>query len=152
MTLGANMKGPIRNTIAGCVLLATMGLAADAQNARVTGDESARILSLENSWNQAEVKHDIGAMGLLIADVFEYTDDDGTFMNRSQWMAHVKNGVDLYEELPNSEVLVHIHGNVAIVTGKYHERIKVKGKPVVLSGRFTDTWIQENTGWKCVAS
>jgi len=48
--------------------------------------------------------------------------------------------------------LVHIHGNVAIVTGKYRERIKVKGKPVVLSGRFTGTWIQEKNQWKCVAS
>jgi len=28
----------------------------------------------------------------------------------------------------------------------------VKGQPVVLSGRFTDTWIQEKNQWKCVAS
>jgi len=37
------------------------------------------ILSLESAWNQAEAKHDTGAMGLLIADVFEYTDSDGSF-------------------------------------------------------------------------
>jgi len=37
MTLVANMKDPLRSTIAGCILVATMGLAADAQNARVTG-------------------------------------------------------------------------------------------------------------------
>jgi len=48
--------------------------------------------------------------------------------------------------------LVHIHGNVAIVTGKYRERIRVKGKAVVLTGRFTDTWIQEKNQWKSVAS
>ncbi len=79
MTLVANMKGPLRSTIADCILLATMGLAADAQNARVTGDESARILSLESAWNQAEAMHDTGAMGLLIADVFEYTNSNGSF-------------------------------------------------------------------------
>ncbi len=54
--------------------------------------------------------------------------------------------------LRGTTLLVHIHGKVAIVTGKYRERIRVKGKAVVLTGRFTDTWIQEKNQWKCVAS
>ena len=34
MTLVANMKGPLRSTIADCILLGDHGLAADAQNAK----------------------------------------------------------------------------------------------------------------------
>ena len=142
----------MRSTIAGCVLLMAMCLVVGAQNGRVANDESARILSLENAWNQAEVKHDARALSLLLAETFEYTDSDGSFMNKSHWLAHVKNEVDQYEQLGNSGMTVHVYGNAAVVTGEYREKIKVRGKAVVRSGRFTDTWIQQNGEWKCVAS
>ena len=57
------MNGLIRSTIAGSVLLMAMSLAVTAQNpqnsqsAKGAGDESRRILSLENAWNQAEANH-----------------------------------------------------------------------------------------------
>ena len=111
------------------------------------------LLSLENAWNGAELKHDAKALDLLLADIFEYTDSDGTFMNRIQWLEHVKKGVDQYDgQLGNSGMTVRVYGNSAVVTGQYRERTKVKGKIVVESGRFTDVWILQNGTWKCAAS
>ncbi len=110
-------SGPMRSTIAGCILLMAMCLVVGAQNGRVANDESARILSLENAWNQAEVKHDARALSLLLAETFEYTDSDGSFMNKSHWLAHVKNEVDQYEQLGNSGMTVHVYGNAAVVRG-----------------------------------
>ena len=146
------MKSPRRSMIAGCILLAGMCLEIAAQHGRVAGDESARVLSLENAWNQAEVRHDVRALSMLIAETFEFTDDDGHFMNKSQWLAHIRNGVDQYEQLGNTGMAVHLYGNVAVATGIYQDKIKEKGKAVVRSGRFTDTWVQQNGEWKCVAS
>ena len=146
------MKVPTRSTIARCILLVAMCLPIAAQHGRPAGDESARVLSLENAWNQAEVKHDARALSMLLAETFEYTDDDGHFMNKSQWLAHIRNGVDHYEQLGNSGVAVHLYGNVAVATGIYQDKIREKGKVVARSGRFTDIWIQQNGAWKCVAS
>jgi hypothetical protein len=39
---------------------------------------------------------------MLLAETFEFTDDDGHFMNKSQWLAHIRNGVDQYEQLGNT--------------------------------------------------
>jgi ketosteroid isomerase-like protein len=137
----------------GCVLLVAICLPIAAQRENVAGDESARVLSLENAWNQAEVKHDARALSMLLAETFEFTDDDGRFMNKSQWLAHIRNGVDHYEQLGNSGMAIHLYGNVAVATGIYHDKIREKGKVVVArSGRFTDIWIQQNGEWKCVAS
>jgi ketosteroid isomerase-like protein len=136
----------------GCILLVAVCLPIAAQRENVAGDESTRVLSLENAWNQAEVKHDTRALSLLLAETFEFTDDDGHFMNKSQWLAHIRNGVDHYEQLGNSGMAVHLYGNVAVATGIYQDKIKEKGRAVVRSGRFTDTWIQQNGEWKCVAS
>jgi len=143
--------------IAACILLLVCSEAhtqnsPGAQNDRLTENEAGRILSLENAWNQAETFHNVNAMSMLIADTFAYTDDDGSFRDRAQWLAHIQQGVDQYEQLGNTGMKVHLYGSAAVVTGDYHDRIKVKGKPTVQSGRFTDTWIRDKGEWKCVAS
>ena len=143
----------MRFTIACCGLLAAMCLAVGAQKGSVASDETARILSLESAWNGAEASHDAKALSLLLADTFVNTDPDGIFLDKSQWLAHVKSGIDQYEgQLGNSGMMVQMYGNAAVVTGEYHEKIKVKGKMVVHSGRFTDVWIKQNNEWKCAAS
>jgi len=136
----------------GCILLVAICLPIAAQRENVAGDESTRVLSLENAWNQAEVKHDARALSMLLAETFEFTDDDGRFMNKSQWLAHIRNGVDHYEQLGNSGMAVHLYGNVAVATGIYQDKIREKGKVVSRSGRFTDIWIKQNGEWRCVAS
>src|SRR5260221_14205890 len=149
-TLGWHMKCPMRSTIAGSILLVAICLEIAAQPGHEAVDESARILSLENAWNQAEVRHDARALSLLLAETFEFTDDDGHFMDKSQWLAHIKDGVDHYEQLGNSGMAVHFYGDVAIGTGKYKDKMKEKGKGVVRSGRFTECWIRQNAASKCV--
>jgi len=137
---------------AGCVFLVATCLAVAAQHGSVAVDQSARVLSLENAWNQAEVTHDAQALSTLLAETFDFTDDDGRFMNKSQWLAHIRNGVDHYDQLSSSGIAVHPYGNVAVATGMYQYKITEKGKGIMRSGRFTDVWIQQNAKWKCVAS
>jgi hypothetical protein len=117
-----------------------------------TSTDVARILALENAWNDAEMNHDARSLELLIADTFVYTDDDGAFLNRSEWLNEIRKQVDQYEQLANSGVAVIIYENAAVVTGEYKEKVKIKGKTVLRSGRFTDTWIRRSGEWKCVAS
>src|SRR6202047_262544 len=85
----------------------------------VAVDQSARVLSLENAWNQAEVTHDAQALSTLLAETFDFSDDDGRFMNKSQWLAHIGNGVDHYDQLSSSGMAVYLeccrcHRDVAI--------------------------------------
>ena len=47
------IKNLVRSTSAGCVLLVAAYLAVAAQQGSVAVDQSARVLSLENAWNQA---------------------------------------------------------------------------------------------------
>jgi ketosteroid isomerase-like protein len=146
------VKSLVQCASAGCVFLVATCLAVAAQHGTVTVDQSARVLSLENAWNQAEVTHDAQALSTLLAETFDFTDDDGRLMNKSQWLAHIRYGVDLYYQLSSSGMSVHLYGNVAVATGMYQYKITEKGKGVMRSGRFTDVWIQQNAKWKCVAS
>jgi hypothetical protein len=142
----------MRATIACCLVHLVMCAALAAQSGSSDSDNSGRIMALESAWNQAEVAHDNKAMGMLLADNFQYTDFDGTFMNKSQWLELVKKSVNQYEELGNIEVVVHLYGNVAIVTGGYRQRLKNKKNAAVRFGRFTDVWVLQYGQWLCVAS
>jgi hypothetical protein len=140
----------IRSAIAGLVLLMAMCLGMAAQQARSPSDQVGRIMSLESAWNQAEVQHDTRAMGMLLGEAFTYTDSDGSVMNKAQWLDLMKKETDTFEQLGNFKIEVNLYGNVALVTGGYRERVKMKRTSIVRSGRFIDVWIELRGEWKCI--
>jgi hypothetical protein len=141
----------MRSAILAGTCLALMSLTASAQSP-ASASETERILALENAWNGAEISRDVRSLNLLLAETFVYTDDDGTYMNKDSWLEKVKNKTDQYQQLANSDVTVRMYEKTAVVTGVYRGKIQIKGKIVERSGRFTDTWIQQKSEWKCVAS
>jgi Domain of unknown function (DUF4440) len=145
------MRGAITGfvlTLTICVLAICLAMAA--QSGKLASDETGMIMSLESAWNQAEVQHDPRAMGMLLADRFSYTDSDGSVMNKKQWLDLMKKETATFEQLGNSGIAVYLYADVALVTGGYRERIKLKRNSVVRSGRFVDVWIKRNGDWKCI--
>jgi hypothetical protein len=145
----------MRSTITGFILMLAICLLAicltmGAQNGELASDETGRIMSLESAWNQAEVQHDPRAMSMLLADRFAYTDSDGSVMNKKQWLDLMKKETATFEQLGNSGITVYLYADVALVTGGYRERVKLKRNSVVRSGRFIDVWIKQNGDWKCI--
>jgi hypothetical protein len=145
----------MRSTITGFILMLAICLLAicltmGTQNGELASDETGRIMSLESAWNQAEVQHDPRAMSMLLADRFAYTDSDGSVMNKKQWLDLMKKETATFEQLGNSGITVYLYADVALVTGGYRERVKLKRNSVVRSGRFIDVWIKQNGDWKCI--
>ena len=131
--------------------LFAMSLIAPAQTPGASA-ESARIVALEAAWNDAEVNRDAKSLDLLLADRFVNTGDDGLFQDKKSWLAKIRDQSDQFLQLANSGIAVSIYENTAVVTGEYKEKVKIKGKIVQRSGRFTDTWVRRDGEWKCVAS
>jgi hypothetical protein len=127
-------------------------LATGAQTGKTAADKSQSVINLENAWNQAEVRHDGDALKLLLAATFTYTDYDGSFMERDEWLKKVQGESKDYREMANVAQTAHAYGDTVVVTGIYVEKLKIKGKNVDRRVRFTDTWIFENGHWECVAS
>ena len=134
-------------------LFLARGLSGLAQNtpASTHGKESL-LIALENGWNQAQLRHDSKALDELVADTFISTDNDGTFMTKSQFLADNKDLSYSPSLMTNSEERVFLYGDVAVVAGIYHAKGLNKGKPFDHYGRFTDTWAYLNGRWVCVAT
>lgn len=123
-----------------------------AQAPRELNSEQNRILALEVAWNQAVQEKDQAALALLISPELVYIDYDGSLMNRREYVASVLSHVMHVDHIANESIRVNVYGEAAVVTAVYHERGQKKGKHYDLRERFTDTWVRQNGGWKCVAS
>jgi ketosteroid isomerase-like protein len=120
--------------------------------AQTRTDPENKLIAMENAWNAAQRDHDAKAMDLMISDQFINTDWDGSVQNRAEFLRSIKDTSMKIASLTNDGVSVFFYGNTAIVAGAYHLKGTNKGKPYEAHGRFTDTWVQMDGRWKCVAS
>jgi ketosteroid isomerase-like protein len=135
-----------------CFALLSTALLLPAQDRPTLSADQSLILTLEKAWNVAEESKDVRALDQLLSNTLVYTDYDGSFMNKPQFLASVKSATPDADQITNENVSVTMYGSSAIVTGVYHEKGTQKGKTISRRGRFTDSWVKENGTWLCVAS
>src|SRR6266446_5684059 len=127
-----------------CLLLLSVRLMARDQANDVSADAS-KLIALENAWNQAQLHHDSKALNSLVSDAFVYTDYDGTVMNKAQFLADLKDPTYRATLITNEGMKVFSYQDMAIVIGRYHTKGSYKRKPFEHYGRFTDTWVHQDT-------
>jgi len=145
------MKAAMGFVVLGVMVLALRIPFGTAQSASYESDK-ARIVSLENAWNEAEKHKDAKAIDGLLAPTFAYTDSDGTFMNKGRYLASITEAGYHPDQIVNESMGVLAYDHAAVVTGTYREKGVEKGKAYSRRGRFTDMWVQERNGWFCAAS
>jgi Domain of unknown function (DUF4440) len=134
------------------IVMLTASLSTARQLDTKTSADENRILLLENAWNSAEQNKNTKVLDELLSNSLAYTDYDGTFMNKVEFLASVASPSLHPDQIVNESVTVHSFGSSAVVTGIYREKGTVNGKSYLRRGRFTDTWVTQNGVWQCVAS
>ena len=133
-------------------LAASLSVAQTRPASQPMQTNESLLVALENAWNQAQLHHDSKALDGLLADTFISTDNDGTFMTKSQFLADNQDLSYAPSLMANEDEKVFVYGNTAVVAGTYHAKGRNKGKPFDHYGRFTDTWIYMSGKWICVAT
>jgi ketosteroid isomerase-like protein len=112
------------------------------------------LIAIENDWSQASVKRDAAALPRFYADEYIFTDADGVVTNKTQEIANITGGMFQLTSYRFDHLVVHVYGDVAVVTGQ--NTIKGIWQDIVrdISGpyRFTDVFVRRNARWQCVAS
>jgi ketosteroid isomerase-like protein len=138
----------IRNLF--CFLL--LALSSTVLAAQHADPRETRLLVLERMWNEAQVNRDAAALEGLVSSRFVNTEWDGEVSNKQKFLADIKDPLFKPTGLTIQDVKMNFFGEAAIVTGTYHAQGSYQGKSYDHLGRFTDTWIQEDGKWECVAS
>ena len=139
-------------TMGACSILLATSLLTAGQYGSIGGAEENRILSLEGARAQAQQHKDTKTLDDLLASTMVYTDDDGTLMSKSEFLARVADTSHRIDQLVNEAMTVHTYGNSAVVTGAYREKGTANRKSYQHRGRFTDMWVSQDGVWQCVAS
>lgn len=119
---------------------------------QVRNEAEGKLIAMENAWNAAQRDRDTGALDAMVSDNFVNTDYDGSFQNKSAFLASVKDPGVTITSAVNNDVHVFMYGDTAVVVGGYTTKGTVKGKSFEHKGRFTDTWVKTGSKWQCVAS
>jgi ketosteroid isomerase-like protein len=114
----------------------------------------AALKDNENRWEASYAAHDVSVAQTLVANDFVGVYWDGKVMGRSALLGEIKKDKDTYKSAMNEKLAVHSYGpSMAVVVGTAREKGTGKdGKAFDRTFRFTDTWVERNGQWQCVAS
>jgi ketosteroid isomerase-like protein len=141
------MKAP-HQWFVGALLVVFTSLSAAQQKS----DSASKVTVLESKWNDAYRQRDIAMLNALLSDDFIITVEDGTTYSKSGYIARLGGTGEHVELSEMSNLKVRVHGNVAVVTGEYHEKGTSKGKPYEYHDRLTDVWVSSDGRWQVIAS
>jgi ketosteroid isomerase-like protein len=125
---------------------------AFTSSAQQKSDSVSAVLELEEKWNDAYKRGAIDVLNLLLADDFIITIEDGSTYSKAGYIARLGAPSERVDVSQMSDLKVRMHGNVAIVTGAYHEKGTSKGKPYEFRDRLTDVWVNSGHRWQLIAS
>ncbi|HWW14882.1 MAG TPA: nuclear transport factor 2 family protein [Candidatus Dormibacteraeota bacterium] len=130
-------------------LLASVGTSASYAQGDADSDVEAKILATEHMWGQAYVSKDPKALERILDDAFVNIDSDGVVQNKAEAVAEVSTSTIV--QFLTESMVVHLHGNTAIVTGIFQLKGVDHGKPFAQRERFVDTWLYKNGQWISIA-
>ena len=126
-------------------------LPALAYGQKAIPDES-KVLALEKKWTDAYKQHSIPSVVSLLSDDFTITVEDGRVFGKTGYLSHTADSSTQVDVAEQSDIKVRFHGNLAIVTGAYHELGASNGKRYEYHDRFTDVWIKSGDQWQLLVS
>ena len=112
----------------------------------------AKIKSLEKKWAESYKQRKIDLLASLLADDFVITVEDGSTYSKTGYISHTADSSTQVEIAELFDLKVHMHGNIAVVTGAYHEKGKSNSKPYEYNDRLTDVWMRSGGAWQVIAS
>jgi len=130
-------------------LLACAGTSSSYAPGESDSDVGAKILAMEHVWGHAYVSKDPKALERILDDAFVNVDSDGILQTKAEVLAEARASTVL--QFLTESMVVHLHGNTAIVTGIFLIKGMEHGKPYAQRERFVDTWLCKDGQWVSIA-
>jgi ketosteroid isomerase-like protein len=138
-------------TYASWVLIAYFALLCNSLSAQEKSD-AATVRALEVKWAESYRQRNIDILSTLLAEEFVITVEDGSVFSKAGYISHTADSKTRVQIAEFSDLKVRVVGDVAVVTGSYHEKGESSGKPYDYHDRLTDIWMKTGGRWQVVAS
>jgi ketosteroid isomerase-like protein len=131
-------------------LLACAGTPGSYAQGDPDSSAASKIVAMEHVWAQAYMVKDPRALARILDDAFVCVASDGKLMTKADVMADVKTSTAL--QILTESMVVHLHGDTAIVSGTFRTKGVERGKPYARRERFVDTWLYKNGQWVSITT
>jgi ketosteroid isomerase-like protein len=115
--------------------------------------EAAALGRLENEWIRAVRERDFAALERLLAPDFAFTvavaGKPLSTIDRDAYVARARGYT--VRESRFDEIVVRLHGDVAVVTARYVQKAALHGRDRSAEFVLTDTWVRRGATWVAVA-
>ena len=109
------------------------------------------ILKLEQQWETALVRSDVGALDTLYDSNLVYTHSNGKVDNKATYLEAIRTGASQYQSMKRDEIKVSLYGKTALVTCHWEVHVLAGGNKIDLNARYLHVYVQQPDGWKLVA-
>jgi len=140
----------MRARILSALVLCLLGCFA-VRNLAQEKSDVASIRTLELKWVDPYKQRQIAAVAALLAEDYVITLEDGSTYGKVGFISY--NAGPLRVDIADlTDVKIHMHENIAVVTAGYHERGEFGGKSYDYHDRLTDVWMKIGGKWQLIAS
>ena len=110
--------------------------------------DKSTVAALDTEYQLAVQNNDLETMDRILADDFILTLGDGTVITREDLLTSVKNKEVIYEYQEDTEQIVRIWGDTAVVTALLRSKGADKGQPFEHKLWFSDIYVRTASGWR----
>ncbi len=119
---------------------------------------AAAVIGQERAWSAAFFRHDIRALGGILALDYVGTDGRGVMSTKADEIAEAQppkpdaqpSGYAVLDETL-SDFKVRVYGNVAVLTSRNDEKVRSGDREILVAYRRTTVWTKRDGRWQCVS-
>jgi ketosteroid isomerase-like protein len=115
------------------------------------GKASDDVKALDAKLTEAIQSGDVKTLDKYIADDFLVVDPLGRTHTKKSYLAHFDKTNAKFDSLKETDVVVRVFGDTAVVTGLLHIKGMIKDKDVSGEYRWTRVYNKKGDDWQCVA-
>ena len=114
-------------------------------------DERERVLAVEREWTAAHLRGDVATIVRLMADDYVKINADGSVSDRTDTLGSYTPETRYWEKAEGDEYIVQIHGETAVIIGRWTARGMNNGERFDYAARFMSVYVKREGEWKMVA-
>jgi ketosteroid isomerase-like protein len=108
------------------------------------------VAALDTEYQAAVKRNDAATMERILAEDFVLVTGSGRVVQKAELLAEARSARVQYEVQDDSDQIVRLWGDTAVVTAKLHEKGTDAGKAFDYVLWFSDTYVRTSSGWRYV--
>ena len=114
-------------------------------------NDHTTVIQAEQALAAAHLTLDLATLDRLLHPDYVIVQPDGTIETKSATLVSLQTGDRHWDLAESDELIVHLHGDTAVVTGRWRGRGRNGTIHFDYHARFLSTWVRTAEGWRNVA-